>query len=31
VKVSGTSQDFAPLTQHVYVMRLEVTALAATK
>jgi hypothetical protein len=31
VKVSGTSQDFAPLTQHVYVMRLEVTSLALTK
>ena len=31
VKVSGTSQDFAPLTPHVYVMRLEVTSLAVTK
>jgi hypothetical protein len=31
VKVSGTSQDFAPVTQHAYVMRLEVTSLAATK
>jgi len=31
VKVSGTSQDFAPLTQHAYVMRLEVTSLALAK
>jgi hypothetical protein len=31
VKVSGTSQDFAPLAQHAYVMRLEVTSLALTK
>ena len=31
VKVSGTSQDFAPLTQHAYVMRLEVISLAVTK
>ena len=31
VKVIGTSQDFAPLTQHAYVMRLDVTSLAATK
>ena len=31
VKVSGTSQDFAPLAQHAYVMRLEVTSLVATK
>ncbi len=31
VKVSGTSQDFAPVTQHAYVMRLDVTSLAATK
>ena len=31
VKVIGTSQDFAPLTQRAYVMRLDVTSLAATK
>ena len=31
VKVSGTSQDFAPATKFAYVMRLEVTALAAAK
>lgn len=31
VKVSGTSQDFAPLDRHAYVMRLEVTSLAASK
>jgi hypothetical protein len=31
VKVSGTSQDFAQLTQHAYVMRLEVTSLVAAK
>ena len=29
VKVSGTSQDFAPLDRRAYVMRLEVTSLAA--
>ena len=31
VKVSGTSQDYAPANHFAYVMRLEVTALAATK
>jgi hypothetical protein len=31
VKVSGTSQDFAPTAQFVYVMRLEVTSLALTR
>ena len=31
VKVSGTSQDFAPLDRHAYVMRLEVTSLAPSK
>ncbi|MEA2750523.1 MAG: hypothetical protein QOI41_4666 [Myxococcales bacterium] len=31
VKVSGTSQDFAPLDRHAYVMRLEVTSLVASK
>jgi hypothetical protein len=31
VKVSGTSQDFAPTAQFVYVMRLEVTSLALSK
>jgi hypothetical protein len=31
VKVSGTSQDFAPVDGHAYVMRLEVTSLAASK
>ena len=31
VKVSGTSQDFAPTAQFTYVMRLEVTSLALTK
>ena len=30
VKVSGTSQDYAPA-KFAYVMRLEVTALAVTK
>jgi len=31
VKVVGTSQDFAPLDRHAYVMRLEVTSLVASK
>jgi hypothetical protein len=31
VKVSGTSQDYAPLDHHAYVMRLEVTSLIASK
>lgn len=31
VKVSGTSQDFAPANRFTYVMRLEVTSLAAAK
>lgn len=31
VKVSGTSEDFAPLDHHSYVMRLDVTSLAAAK
>ena len=31
VKVVGTSEDFAPLDRHAYVMRLEVTSLVASK
>lgn len=31
VKVSGTSQDFAPAKKFAYVIRLEVTSLAASK
>lgn len=31
VKVSGTSQDFAPAKKLAYVMRLEVTALGPSK
>ena len=31
VKVIGTSQDFAPAKKFAYVLRLEVTSLAASK
>ena len=31
VKVSGTSQDFAPVSRYTYPIRLEVTSLAVTK